>query len=58
MDRWMDGQTLVYRTLPAKAAAPTTSLQQVTGWNTPNLVLKRMLRYFLKIPPLRKILQL
>ena len=35
----------------------TTSLQQVTGGNTPNLVLKRMLRYFLKIPPLKKILQ-
>ena len=31
----------------------TTSLQQVTGEN----VLERMLRYFLKIPPLKKILQ-
>ena len=56
-DGRMDGQTLFYRTLPAEAGGPTTSLQQVTGGNTPNLVLKRMLRYFLKIPPLKKILQ-
>ena len=56
-DGKMDGQTLVYRTLAAKAGAPTTSLHQVTGGNTPNLVLKRMLRYFLKIPLLKKILQ-
>ena len=35
----------------------TTTLQQVTGGNTANLILKRMLRYFLKIPPLKKILQ-
>ena len=56
-DGRMDGQTLFYRTLPAEARAPTTSLQQVTDGNTPNLVLKRMLRYFLKIPPLEKILQ-
>ena len=33
----------------------TTSLQQVTGRNTPNLVKKRMLRYFLNIPQLKKI---
>ena len=56
-DGRMDGQTLFYSTLLAEAGAPTTSLQQVTGGNTPNLVLKRMLRYFLKIPPLKKILQ-
>ena len=43
-----DGQkNLFYRTLPAKAGDPTTSLQQLTGGNTPDLVLKRMLRYFL-----------
>ena len=58
---WADGrrdrQTLLYRTLRAEVRDPTTSLQQVTGENTPNLVLKRMLRYFLKIPPLKKILQ-
>ena len=53
----MDRQTLPYRTLPAEVRDPTTSLQQVTGGNTPNLVLKRMLKYFLKIPPLEKILQ-
>ena len=35
----------------------TTTLQQVTGGNTANLILKRMLKYFLKIPPLKKILQ-
>ena len=35
----------------------TTTLQQVTGRNTSNLVLKRMLRYFIKIPPLKKVLQ-
>ena len=56
-DERMDGQTQFYRTLPAEARGPTTSLQQVTGGSTPNLVLKRMLRYFLKIPPLKKILQ-
>ena len=53
-----DRQTLFYRTLLAKAEGPTTSLQQVTGGNTPNLVLKRILGYFLKIPPLKKILHL
>ena len=52
-----DRQTLLYRTLPPEARDPTTSLQQVTGGNTPNLVLKRMLRYLLEIPPLKKILQ-
>ena len=56
-DRRRDRQTLLYRTLLAEAGGRTTSLQQVTGGNTPNLVLKRMLRYFLKIPPLKKILQ-
>ena len=55
-DGRMDGQTLFYRTLPT-TGGPTTSLQQVTGGNTPNLVLKRMLGYFLKIPRLKKILQ-
>ena len=35
----------------------TTSLQQVTDENTLNLDLEKMLRYFLKIPPLKKILQ-
>ena len=58
---WADGrrdrQTVFYRTLPAETRGTTTSLQQVTAGNTPNLVLKRMLRYFLKIPPLKKILQ-
>ena len=29
------------------------SLQQVTGGNTPNIVLKKMLRYFLKTPPVK-----
>ena len=56
-DRRIDGQTLFYRTLPAEAGSPTTSLKHVTGVNTPNLVLKRVLRYFLKIPLLKKILQ-
>ena len=56
-DRRMDGQTLFFRTLPTEAGGPTTSIQQVTGGNAPNLVLKIMLRYFLKIPPLKKILQ-
>ena len=56
-DRKRDRQTLFYRTLPADSGGPTTCLQQVTGGNTPNLVLKRMLRYFLKIPTLKKILQ-
>ena len=34
----------------------TTTLQQVTGGKIPNLVLKRILELFLKIPPLKKIL--
>ena len=57
VDGRRDRQTLFYRSLPAKARDPTTSLQQVTSGNTPNLVLKRMVRYFLKILPLKKILQ-
>ena len=32
------------------------TLQQVTGRETPNLVLKKMLELFLKILPLKKIL--
>ena len=40
-----------------KTHKKTTTLQQVTVRNTPNLVLKKMLRSFLKIPPLKKILQ-
>ena len=32
----------------------TTALQQVTRGNTPNIALKRMLRYFLKTPLLKK----
>ena len=55
-DRRMDGQTLFYRTIPAEAGTPATSLQQVTGGNTPNLNLKRMIGYFLNILPLKKLL--
>ena len=58
---WVDErrgrQIVFYRTLPAETRGTTTSLQQLTAGNTPNLVLKTMLRYFLKIPPLKKILQ-
>ena len=58
---WADGrrgrQIVFYMTLPAETRGTTTSRQQVTAGNTPNLVLKRILRYFLKIPPLKKILQ-
>ena len=53
-DRTRDRQTLFFRTLPGKAGRPTTFLQQVTGGNTSNLVLKRILGFFLKIPPLKK----
>ena len=56
-DRRRDEQTLFYGTLYAEVGPPLTSLQQVTGGNTLNLVLKRILGYFLKIPPLKKILQ-
>ena len=35
----------------------TTTVQQVTSGNTPNTVLNRMLRYFLKSPPFKKIFQ-
>ena len=34
-----------------------TILQQVTGGETPNIALKKMLEFFLKIPPLKKILK-
>ena len=58
---WVDErrgrQIVFYRTLPAETRGTTTSFQQVAAENTPNLVLKRKLRYFLKIPPLEKILQ-
>ena len=50
----MDGQTLFYRTLPAKAGSPTISVQQVACGITPNLVLYRMLRRFLKFHHSRK----
>ena len=57
---WADGtrdrQTVFYKTLPAESRG-TTPLQQVIAGYTPNLFLKRMLRYFLKIPPFKKILQ-
>ena len=56
-DERRDRHALFYRTLPAEARDQTASLQKVTGGNTPNLLLKRILRYFLKIPPLKKILQ-
>ena len=55
-DRRRGKEILLYRTLLTEAGGATTSFQQVTGGNTPNLVLKRMLRYFLNIPPLKKIL--
>ena len=41
-----------------KTKKPTTNIQQVTDGNTPNLVLQKILRYFLRLPPLKKILQL
>ena len=31
----------------------TTTLQQVTGGNTPNIIIKQMQRHFLKIPSLK-----
>ena len=40
-----------------KTHKKATTLQQVTGGNIPNIVLKRIQRYFLTIPPLKKILQ-
>ena len=35
----------------------TTTLQEVTDEKIPNLVLKKMLELFLRIPPLKKILE-
>ena len=35
----------------------TTTLQQVTGGETPNLVLNKMLELFLRTLPLKKILK-
>ena len=56
---WADGradrETEFYRTLPAENRGTTISLQKVTAGNTTNLALKRMLRYFLKTPPLKKL---
>ena len=56
---WADGrrgrQIVFDRILPADTRITTTSLQQVTAENMQNLVLKRMLRYFVKILPLKKI---
>ena len=40
-----------------KKTKETTIVQQVTGRNTPNLVLPRMQGHFLKIPSLKKILE-
>ena len=58
---WADGrrdrQTVFYKTLPTETRGTTTSLKQLTARKTPNLVLKTMLRYFLKIPRLKKRLQ-
>ena len=43
---WVDGrrdtQTLFYRAITAETRSTTTSLQQLTAVNTPNLVLKTM----------------
>ena len=55
-DRRRDREILLYRTLLTEDGGPRTSFLQVTGGNTPNLALKRMLRYFLNTPPLKKIL--
>ena len=56
---WLDGttdrQTEFCRTLPAKTRGTSTSLQQVTAGNTLNVVLKRMLRYVLKLPLIKKL---
>ena len=58
---WADGrrdrQTVFYGTLPAETSGTTTSVQQLTAGNTRNLVLKTMLRYFVKILPLQKVLK-
>ena len=58
---WADGrrdkQTVFYGALPAETSGTTICLQELIAGNTPNLVLKTMLRYFVKIPPLKKILQ-
>ena len=52
-----DRQAVFYWTLPTDTRGTTTSLHQLTAGNTSGLVLKRTLRYFLKIPPLKRILQ-
>ena len=57
VDGRRDRQTVFYRTLPTETGGTTTSLQQVTAGHAPNFVLKRMLRYILKIPPFKKTLQ-
>ena len=45
------------RLLFSLKAQTTTTLWQVTGGYTPNIILKRILRYFVKTPPLKKIIQ-
>ena len=41
-----------------KNTKKTTTLQQVTGGETPNLVLEKLLKLFVKIPPPKKTLKL
>ena len=48
---------LFFKKQKTKTKKPTTNIQQVTDGNTPNLVLQKILRYFLRLPPPKKILQ-
>ena len=41
-----EGETLSYRSIPGEAGNLTTSLQQVTGRNRPNLVFKKNANIF------------
>ena len=49
--------TINFLFLLKKKHKKTINLQQVTGGETPNLVLKKMLELLLKIPPLKRILK-
>ena len=46
--------TLMILLLEPDFSLPT---KKVNGWNTPNIVLKRIQGHFLKISPLKKILE-
>ena len=62
MHRWKDGRKegqtdpILYNP-SSRGREPNNLSSEMTGGNAPNLVLRRISRYFLKILPLKKTLQ-